>query len=186
MPAYVLTVAKNAKLTEASGTGETGCNFKMESAPQGQREAPTPGGPPPSITMPVLSYTCHNIAIAAFAANMPSIPAGPRLDDKPVVDQTGLKGVYDFSLKYTPTIPAGASLIIVGQQQPFADVMEKELGLKLQLTTAPLPVIMVDSARKPTPNSPDVAKAFPPPPTEFDVAEIKPSPPASSGGRAGP
>jgi uncharacterized protein (TIGR03435 family) len=59
--------------------------------------------------------------------------------------------------------------------------MEKELGLKLQFTTAPLPVIMVDSVQMPTPNSPDVAKAFPPPPTEFDVAELKPSPPAPAG-----
>jgi uncharacterized protein (TIGR03435 family) len=185
MPAYGLTVEKNAKLQEASGTGEPGCNFKMESGPQQPQQAPTPGGPPPSFTMPVLSYTCHNTTMAAFAANIPSIPAGPRLDNKPVVDQTGLKGVYDFSFRYTPTIPPGANITVTGQQQPFADVMEKELGLKLQLTTAPLPVITVDSAQMPTPNSPDVAKAFPPPPTEFDVAEIKPSPAPVGGGRGG-
>ena len=185
MPAYGLTVEKNAKLHEAGGTGETGCNFKIESAPQQRQQAPTPGGPPPSITLPVLSYTCHNTTMAAFAANISSIPAGPNLDNKPVVDQTGLKGVYDFSFNYTPTIPAGVNIAVIGQQQPFADVMEKELGLKLQLTTAPLPVILVDSAQKPTPNSPDGAKAFPPPPTEFDVAEIKPSPAAPAGGGRG-
>ena len=185
MPAYGLTVAKNGKLQEAGGTGETGCNFKVESAPQQPQQAPNPGGPPPTITMPVLSYTCHNTTMAAFAANFSSIPAGPNLDNKPVVDQTALNGVYDFSFQYTPTIPAGANITVIGQQHPFADVLEKELGLKLQLTTAPLPVIMVDSVQTPTPNSPDVAKAFPPPPTEFDVAEIKPSPAAPAGGGRG-
>jgi uncharacterized protein (TIGR03435 family) len=44
---------------------------------------------------------------------------------------------------------------------------------------------MVDSAQKPTPNSPEVAKAFPPTPTEFDVAELKPSPAQPAGGRGG-
>jgi uncharacterized protein (TIGR03435 family) len=184
MPAYGLTVAKSGKLQEAGEREETGCNFKVESAPQQPQQA-NPGGPPPTIQIPVLSYTCHSISMAAFAANLNSIPAGPSLDDKVAVDQTGLKGVYDFSFQYTPAIPAGLNVNVVGQQQPFADVMERELGLKLQLTTAPLPVITVDSAQKPTPNSPDVAKAFPPPPSEFDVAELKPSPPGPAGGGKG-
>jgi uncharacterized protein (TIGR03435 family) len=183
MPAYGLTLAKNGKLQEGAGSGETGCSFKVEWAPQQPQQPATPGGPPPTIALPELSYTCRNISMAAFAANFTSIPAGPNLNDKPVVDQTGLEGVYDFSFRYTPTIPAGVNITFTGQQQPFADVIERELGLKLQLTTAPLPVIMVDSAAMPRPNSPEVAKAFPPPPTEFDVAELKPSPPTPPGGR---
>lgn len=185
MPAYGLTVVKSGKLQEAGGAGETGCNFKVESAPQQPQQAPAPGGPPPAVSIPVLSYTCKNITMAAFAEGLTSIPAGPNLDNKPVADQTGLKGVYDFSFQYTPTIPSGANITVIGQQQPFADVMEKELGLKLQLTTAPLPVISVDSAQKPAPSPTDGAKAFPPTPTEFDVAEIKPSPPAPPGGGRG-
>jgi len=185
MPAYGLTVAKSGKLQAAGGGGESGCNFKVESAPQQPQQAPAPGGAAPTIAIPVLSYTCKSVSMAAFAEGLPSVPAGPNLDNKPVTDQTGLEGVYDFSFQYTPTIPPGANINVIGQQQPFADVMEKELGLKLQSTTAPLPVITVDSAQKPAPNPPDVAKAFPPAPAEFDVAEIKASPPGPPGGGRG-
>jgi uncharacterized protein (TIGR03435 family) len=42
-------------------------------------------------------------------------------------------------------------------------------------------VLVVDSVnRKPTANSPEVAKSLPAPPTEFEVAEIKPSQPNSN------
>ena len=64
--------------------------------------------------------------------------------------------------------------------------MEKELGLKLTLKTAPRPVLLVDSVNEtPTPNAPDLAKSMPPlPPPQFEVARIKPSAPDEKpGGR---
>src|SRR5581483_4438786 len=67
-----------------------------------------------------------------------------------------------------------------GENMPFFDALEKQLGLKLELSTAPLPVIQVDSAlEQPTPNPPEVSKILAVP-TEFDVAEIRPSPPQSA------
>jgi uncharacterized protein (TIGR03435 family) len=69
-----------------------------------------------------------------------------------------------------------------GENMPVFDGVDKQLGLKLELTTIPMPVIMVDSANeRPTDNPPDAAKSFPPVPTEFDAAEIKPSAPAPPG-----
>jgi uncharacterized protein (TIGR03435 family) len=57
------------------------------------------------------------------------------------------------------------------------DALE-QLGLKLEPGTVATDVIVVDKVnQRPTPNSPDVAKAFPPAATEFDVAVIKPSAP---------
>jgi uncharacterized protein (TIGR03435 family) len=56
--------------------------------------------------------------------------------------------------------------------------VEKQLGLKLEPTTAPMPVIVVDSVnQKPAANSAETAKSFPPQPTEFEVASLKPSAP---------
>jgi uncharacterized protein (TIGR03435 family) len=176
MAAYGLTV-KKPQLKEASGEGETGCKFTMENAPAG---APTPGVP---IKLPVFVYTCRNMSMPAFASAIMNAPNAPQyLNNQLVVDQTDLKGSYDFTLRYTPKLPA--AIATTGEQIPLFDALEKQLGLKLDLTTAPLPVIVVDSVnQKPTPDSPETAKSFPPQPTEFEVASLKPSPPDAAPNR---
>ena len=69
--------------------------------------------------------------------------------DRPVVDQTGLTGKYDFKLRYTyneirntdPDAPPG--LFTAVQQQ---------LGLKPQPVKAPVDVLVIDQVQKPTEN----------------------------------
>ncbi len=92
---------------------------------------------------------------------------------RPVVDATDLKGGYDFDIEWTYRIPKDADGTTI-----FTAV-DKQLGLKLEQKTAPLPVVVVASiADKPTPNAPDIDKVLPPPPpAEFDVAVIKPANP---------
>lgn len=181
MPAFALTAGKHAQLKESDGAGETGCNFSVQNAQAGGGRSPG-GGP---ITLPVLVWTCRNTTMAAFASGMLGMPgAGGYLNNRQVVDQTELKGTFDFALKYTPKVPAGVQ--VTGESIPLFEAVEKQLGLKLEASTIPLPVIAVDSVnRKPAPNPPDVEKTFPPPPAEFEVAEIKVSPPDAGGGRGG-
>ena len=71
--------------------------------------------------------------------------ASPYLD-RPVVDQTGLKGAWDFDIQWSYQVPKpGADGIPI-----FAAV--DKLGLKLEAKTAPLPVVFVDSVEEtPTP-----------------------------------
>jgi uncharacterized protein (TIGR03435 family) len=93
-----------------------------------------------------------------------------------VVDSTGLKGAWDFDIKWTgrgQLQRAGADGISI------FDAVDKQLGLKLDLQTAPRPVLIVDSVnQRPTANSPDLEKILPaPPPPQFDVATIKPGQP---------
>jgi uncharacterized protein (TIGR03435 family) len=100
--------------------------------------------------------------------------------DQPVVDETTLEGNWDFSLKWTPhdlLVKQGADAITV-----FAAV-EKQLGLKLELKTAPRPVFQVASVDEtPTPNAANIAEALPePPPVPFEVAVIKPAAPGEKG-----
>jgi len=183
MPAWALTVTKKSLLKEADGATQTGCDFNVT------RNAPPPppppsGGspsPPQAIQLPVLEYTCHNTTMAAFAAALPSVPgANQYFDNRPVVDQTELPGSFDFTLKFTPKVPAGINA--TGENMPLLDAIDKQLGLKLEAATVPVPVINVVSVdEKPTANPPDIAKLFPPLPTEFDVAEVKPSAPATPG-----
>jgi len=176
MPAYGLT-AKKPQLKESEGEGETGCKFTVQNAPTG----PPQGGAP--IQMPTFVYACKNMTMAAFATALLNAPAaGQYLNNRLVVDQTELKGSYDFTLRYTPKIPAGIST--VGEQIPLFDAVEKQLGLKLDATTAPMPTIVVDSvSQKPTPNSAEAMKSFPPLPAEFEVASLKPSAPNAPPGQ---
>jgi len=179
--AFALKVAKRPLMKEADGSG-SGCNFNVENAPQ----PPAGGGPPQGpITLPVIVYTCKNTTMEAFADGMLSMAgAGQYFNNRLVVDQTELKGAWDFTFKFTPKVPAG--LTTTGENIPFPDALEKQLGLRVEASTVPMPVIAVDSAnRKPTPNPPDVAQSFPPLPTEFEVAEIKPAVTTPGGGRGG-
>ena len=163
--------AKNPHMKDSDGDGESGCKFSVENAPNGP---PSPGTP---LQLPTLVYTCKNMTMAAFAGALLNAPAaGQYFNNRLVVDQTELKGSYDFRLRYTPKVPAAMS--VTGEQMPLFDAVEKQLGLKLEMTTTPMPTIVVDTVnRKPTENSAEAMKSFPPPPTEFEVASLKPSAP---------
>lgn len=170
MPAWGIT-AKNPHLKETDGDGESGCKFSVENAPSGP---PAGGGP---IQLPTLVYACKNVTMAAFAESILNAPGAQQyFNNRLAVDQTGLKGAYDFTLRYTPKVPAGFAT--TGEQTSIFDAVEKQLGLKLEMTTAPMPTIVVDGVnRKPTENSAEALKSFGPQPTEFDVASLKPSAP---------
>jgi uncharacterized protein (TIGR03435 family) len=67
-----------------------------------------------------------------------------------VIDKTGLSGRYDFELHWTPDdTPADSTL--AGGPSIFTAVQE-QLGLKLESATAPVDVVVVDSAEQPSPN----------------------------------
>jgi uncharacterized protein (TIGR03435 family) len=183
LTAYKLTAAKNGKLQESSG-GDPGCKFTMENMPQ-PGPPPAAGEGPQVIQLPTFVYTCHAETMAAFAEALAGAPgANQYFDNKPVVDGTELPGAFDFTLRYTPKVPP--TIVTKGENIPLPDALEKQLGLKVELTTSPMPVIVVDGTEKPSPNSADAAKSFPPIPTEFDVAEIKPSAPSPPNARGGP
>ena len=79
--------------------------------------------------------------------------------DLPVVDLTGLKGNYDFTLAYTrdlpPGIPEGAKLNgeeIDTSGDNIYVALKKQLGLEMKAQHGPVPVIVIDHADKPTAN----------------------------------
>ncbi len=163
LPAFVLIVGKGGpKLTEADGSADPNCLYIQ------------PPSNPPAGTEPLHTFSCRNTSMQALAENLHEW-AGDYLTD-PVVDSTGLKGGWDFEIKFhskNRVARAGASGVSV------FDAIDKQLGLKLEAKTAPLPVLVVDSVNeRPTPNSPDFAKILPPPPPpEFEVATVRPSTP---------
>jgi uncharacterized protein (TIGR03435 family) len=168
MAALVLSLGKGKpKLKETEGQGY-GCRNPPNEAP------PQPG------VIPKITLQCRNLTMDAFAPTLRAIAGG----NKVVVDKTGLEGAWDFDITLTPPGMlrlAGADAISV------FDIVDKQLGLKLEEQKIPLPVIVVDSAdEKPTDNPADVTTALPPPPpAEFEVADIKPSPPGANMGGGG-
>jgi uncharacterized protein (TIGR03435 family) len=137
LPAYVLTVSKSGqKLTPTQVTGSL------------PGIGPRPG--PSGITLGVVNATMGD-----FTGFMQTLVL-----DRPVVDQTGLTGRYDFSIKFTPDdsefaghppqLPATTE---AAEAFPSLFVaMQDQLGLKLESTKAPVDVLVIDRVEKPSEN----------------------------------
>jgi uncharacterized protein (TIGR03435 family) len=74
---------------------------------------------------------------------------------KSVVDKTVLTGKYDFTLRSSgigasPGIEAKSSS--ESSQASIISAVEEQLGLKLTLQNAPLQIVVIDHATKPTQN----------------------------------
>ncbi len=118
MPAFALTIGSGKpKLKESDNSGSPGCQRHPEAAEAG-----------------AIPATCHGITMGTLASLLGGA-AGDYLSD-PVVDNTRLEGVWDFTLKWTPRgslAAAGADGITI------FDALEKQLGLKLESDTDPQP-----------------------------------------------
>jgi len=150
MPAYALVVAKNGpKLHEA----------KPEDTPATASSGP--GGHPhgPMMRMQPGQLNGQGVGLS-FLASVLSQQLG-----RQVLDQTGLKGNYDLTLKWTPE--QGEGMMVGGpgggpppEGAPPPDTsgpsiftaVEEQLGLKLQATKAPAEVLVIDHVEKPSEN----------------------------------
>jgi uncharacterized protein (TIGR03435 family) len=177
LPAFVLTAAKGGtKLKQSDASSKPDAPSESDAPTMnGCAYQPPPPNTPPSPTMEV-KFSCHGTTMQSFAEFLHNV-ASPYLK-QPVVDQTGLKGAWDFDIHWTYQPPKGDAA-----GTTIFDAVEKQLGLKLDTGTAPLPVVFVDSVNEtPTPNAPGLDKALPPPPpAAFDVAVIKPASPDEKG-----
>jgi uncharacterized protein (TIGR03435 family) len=81
--------------------------------------------------------------------------------DRPVVDQTGLEGRYDFTLTWTPDesqfVNMGVRIPAAAANDPNASpglftAFQEQLGLKLESTRAPAEVIVIDRVERPSEN----------------------------------
>ena len=77
------------------------------------------------------------------------------LVDRPVLDQTGLEGRYDFRVKFDPTLikPCdGQPATSPGTDNASIFSALQELGLKLEPRRAAVEIFVIDSAVEPSPN----------------------------------
>ena len=131
-----------------------------------------PGGPPlPDLTAPMPPCGMGRFLtgnVAASAQTMAQLVT--TLSDwvgRPVIDKTGLTGLYDFTLKFAPEGvralgPLGPTLTLLqGQvQAPPADpnapsleaALQEQLGLKLEPGRGQVEVVVIDRLERPTPD----------------------------------
>jgi len=126
MPVYALTVAKGGpKLTKSGNTANDLRNQTDD----------TNG----------MEMEFDNTSMADFALGIMQYVL-----DKPVIDQTGIKGKYNFKLKWTLDE-------IQASSEPNASpglftAIQEQLGLKLEAVKAPADVIVIDKVERPSAN----------------------------------
>ncbi len=110
-PAYILTTGKKPLLKASDGTGETGCKVLNHQGP--------------FVAGSEIQYACRNLSMAAFAGNLSGI-LGTELGGNPVMDRTGLKGLWNIEFKWQ--LPAVACLkcdLSADDKAQFFDAVEK-------------------------------------------------------------
>jgi len=97
----------------------------------------------------------HNSSMSEFAGMMQET-----VMDRPVIDQTGLAGRYDFTLNWTPDDSQFGGM---GAKVPpptdntnpppnLYTAIQEQIGLKLDATKAPTDVMVIDHVEKPSEN----------------------------------
>jgi uncharacterized protein (TIGR03435 family) len=77
-------------------------------------------------------------------------------DQRPVIDQTGLSGAYDFKLSFRPQLAPNASMDTNSPEQDnrpsIFDALKDQLGLVLTPQKGPVETLVIDSVERPTEN----------------------------------
>jgi uncharacterized protein (TIGR03435 family) len=98
----------------------------------------------------------QNIAIEQLAGMLSVSSFGALDQDRPILDQTGLNGKFDFKMEFTPD-PGGPAKTVPNFQPDssgptFLEALKEQLGLKLVPQTGPVEVLVVDHVEQPSEN----------------------------------
>jgi len=157
LPIYALVLARNdgrlgPNLTRSSRTDCSAILAEVAAAPrQG-------GPPPPGDQAPPCGGLNRTGMLAVDSATLDRLCNYLSAElHKKVVDQTGLSGLFNAHLTWTPDqMPPGPpdpSLPPVDPNGPsIFTAMQEQLGLKLRSTTGPVDVLVIDSVERPTTN----------------------------------
>lgn len=130
MPAYALVLARADKKT----------------GPQLRATEPCTGPGCGGFNVGNGSLRGTGVTMTQLAGELPSATEG-----RHVIDRTGLAGAFDVTLTWSAGALQPDAAIADDAASIFAAIQE-QLGLKLEPITAPIDVIVVDSAERPTGN----------------------------------
>ena len=135
LPIYALVLARaDGRLgPRLRQTTSDYCAKRLEAAGKAGEAVP-PGGPVCGMLPSVNELTAGALPMNEFARFL-ALNTG-RL----VVDRTGLTGVWDFDLKYSPDNAPNPD----PDRPSICTALQEQLGLRLQATTGPVEVLVID------------------------------------------
>ena len=98
-----------------------------------------------------------NVSMETIAGSLvPFLGRMGRLDDRPTIDQSGLRGRYDFTVAFQPepqSSPQGGVQEEAEMTGPvLVEALKKQLGLKLVKQTGPVNAYVIDHVELPSEN----------------------------------
>ena len=99
-----------------------------------------------------VQYSCRNMTMEAFVSNLRSM-VGASVGSNPILDETGLKGGWDFDLKHSLTFNGMFGGNGDVERISLIEAVEKQLGLKLEQRQVPTPVLVVDKVDRNPPKT---------------------------------
>ena len=124
---YEMTAA-HPKLAKADTTRRTSCRLPpVEIA---------------SAAAPIFAVTCHNTTMAQLAPQLQGM--GALYITHPVIDTTGFKGSFDFTMRWSPPHLVKTTDSDPNPAETLVEALDKQLGLKLKLRQHRMPVLVVD------------------------------------------
>lgn len=150
VPMFALVVAREGRL----GPKMQSAVFDCAAAAAARARGETPVIPPPVGERPVCGARANpgrmlvgGYAIPDFARNLGGFTG------RPVIDRTGLTGTYDFELTWTPDEPPPPGAPLPPYYDPngpsLLTAVQEQLGLRLDPTTGPVEVLVIDGAERP-------------------------------------
>lgn len=167
VPVYTLTVAKSGlKLKPLEKPDCTPADLTKLLAP------PAPGQKPPNFCGATrfgrnggdLTLNIHAMSMGEFSQYISRGPLGPQLD-RPVIDKTGIDGVFDFHLEFAPGQNTPGFLLQLRRPAPngtaptsdpdgpsIFTAVQEQLGLKLEPAKGPGEFLVIDRVERPSEN----------------------------------
>jgi uncharacterized protein (TIGR03435 family) len=154
LPIYELSIAKGGSKVKLAADQSSYRPPERDAAPPSM---PSGGG------MPRFSMWTGRGTLEAVAMEFTNIvQALSSTLGRTVVDKTGLKGLYDLKLQWTPDAPpTGGAPAAIGAEPPSVidpngpsifTAVQEQLGLRLESTKGPVDVLVIDNVQKPTEN----------------------------------
>jgi uncharacterized protein (TIGR03435 family) len=95
-------------------------------------------------------YGARGVPLSLFATSVPTM-TGLAAMPRPVVDQTGLLGLYDFTLSWMHDLTPQETAV-ADNTAAFREALKIQLGLELKPSHAPLTFLIVDHVDHPSEN----------------------------------
>ena len=98
---------------------------------------------------PGMHFGGRAVPLSLFATTMPTM-TGLAAIPRPVIDQTGLPGLYDFTVSWVHD-PSGDDAL-ADNIANFREALKAQLGLELKPSHAPMSFLIVDHVERPSEN----------------------------------